>query len=166
MFKLEFYILVARCSTRLRLSMISLIVWNRHWPQESWLFRMRSGCHWWLGLETPYCESAVHNAGNAATGSTPFFLNSGAHPCSPVSSDVYCNVGNQSLLREGESSGCTSKILAICCWEDAVREEKRSSVEGGRSNTVRHLGLETSYCCSCWYREGQKLNLWDHLKCF
>ena len=41
-------------------------------------------------LRLPCCEFAVNNAWNAATGSTPFFLNQGSHPRSPVSSEVYC----------------------------------------------------------------------------
>ena len=35
-------------------------------------------------------KSTVNNAWNAATGSTPSFLNHGSHPLNPVSSEVYC----------------------------------------------------------------------------
>jgi hypothetical protein len=37
-------------------------------------------------------ESSQHNAWNAATGSTPFFLNVGENPQSPVSADIYCKL--------------------------------------------------------------------------
>ena len=43
-------------------------------------------------LKLPCCEFAVNNAWNAATGSTPFFLNQGSHPRSPVSADVFCRL--------------------------------------------------------------------------
>ena len=43
-------------------------------------------------LKLPCCEFAVNNAWNAATGSTPFFLNFGEHPRSPVDMDVSSDV--------------------------------------------------------------------------
>ena len=54
-------------------------------------------------LRLPCCEFAVKNAWNAATGSTPFFLNQGSHPRSPVQCHqrwtVCCQV--PSLLSRG-----------------------------------------------------------------
>ena len=43
-------------------------------------------------LKLPCCEFAVNNAWNAATGSTPFFLNFGEHPRSHVDMDVSSDV--------------------------------------------------------------------------
>ena len=43
-------------------------------------------------LRLPCCEFAVNNAWNAATGNTPFFLNYGENPRSPVSADVICRL--------------------------------------------------------------------------
>ena len=43
-------------------------------------------------IRLPCCEFAVNNAWNAATGSTPFFLNHGDHPRSPVSADIVCRL--------------------------------------------------------------------------
>ena len=39
-------------------------------------------------VRLPCCEFAVNNAWNRATGSTPFFLNCGSHPRTPVNVDV------------------------------------------------------------------------------
>ena len=39
-------------------------------------------------VKLPCCEFAVNNAWNRATGSTPFFLNHGDHPRTPVNVDV------------------------------------------------------------------------------
>ena len=39
-------------------------------------------------VKLPCCEFAINNAWNQATGSTPFFLNFGEHPRSPISVDV------------------------------------------------------------------------------
>ena len=43
-------------------------------------------------LRLPCCEFAINNAWNAATDSTPFFLNTGAHPRSPVNVNVVCKL--------------------------------------------------------------------------
>ena len=43
-------------------------------------------------LRLPCCAFAINNAWNAATDSTPFFLNTGAHPRSPVNVNVVCKL--------------------------------------------------------------------------
>ena len=43
-------------------------------------------------LRLPCCEFAINNAWNQSTGSTPFFLNSGEHPRSPINVDVVCKL--------------------------------------------------------------------------
>ena len=43
-------------------------------------------------IRLPCCEFAVNNAWNASTGSTPFFLNHGEHPRTPVSADIVCRL--------------------------------------------------------------------------
>ena len=43
-------------------------------------------------IRLPCCEFAVNNAWNAATESTPFFLNYGEILRSLVSADVYCRL--------------------------------------------------------------------------
>ena len=43
-------------------------------------------------VRLPCCEFAVNNAWNQATGSTPFFLNYGDDPRSPVNVDVVCKL--------------------------------------------------------------------------
>ena len=43
-------------------------------------------------LRLPCCEFFISNAWNAATGSTPFLLKTGAHPCSQVHVNVVCKL--------------------------------------------------------------------------
>ena len=43
-------------------------------------------------VKLPCCEFANKNAWNQATGSTPFFLNFGEHPRSPISVNVVCKL--------------------------------------------------------------------------
>ena len=43
-------------------------------------------------MRLPCCEFAINNAWNQSTGSTPFFLNSGEHPRSPINVDVVCKL--------------------------------------------------------------------------
>ena len=43
-------------------------------------------------LRPPCCEFAINNAWNQSTGSTPFFLNYGENPRSPVNVDVVCKL--------------------------------------------------------------------------
>lgn len=43
-------------------------------------------------VRLPCCEFVVNNAWNQATGSTPFFLNYGDDPRSPVNVDVVCKL--------------------------------------------------------------------------
>ena len=43
-------------------------------------------------LRLPCCEFAINSALNAATGSTSFFLNTGAYPRSPVKVNMVCKL--------------------------------------------------------------------------
>ena len=43
-------------------------------------------------VRLPCCEFAINNAWNQSTGSTPFFLNFGENPRSPVNVDVVCKL--------------------------------------------------------------------------
>ena len=48
--------------------------------------------HYDWDLRLPSCEFAINNAWNQSTGSTPFFLNTGSHPRSPVNVEVVCKL--------------------------------------------------------------------------
>ena len=48
--------------------------------------------HYDWDLRLPSCEFAINNAWNQSTGSTPFFLNTGSHPRSPVNVEVKCKL--------------------------------------------------------------------------
>ena len=43
-------------------------------------------------VKLPCCDFAINNVWSQANGSTPFFLNFGEHPRSPISADVLCKL--------------------------------------------------------------------------
>lgn len=72
-------------------------------------------------LRLPCCEFAVNNAWNAATASTPFFLNCGAHPRSPVSTDVYCSLPRAKAFEERRNDAIAR---ARNCMQSAAERMK------------------------------------------
>ena len=80
-------------------------------------------------LRLPYCEFAVNNAWNAATGSTPFFLNFGAHPRSPVSTEVYCSLPGAKAFEERVNDAIAR---ARNCMQSAAERMKRNADEKQR----------------------------------
>ena len=80
-------------------------------------------------LRLPCCEFAVNNAWNAATGSTPFFLNFGAHPRSPVSTDVYCSLPGAKAFEERVNDAIAR---ARNCMQSAAERMKKNADEKRR----------------------------------
>lgn len=80
-------------------------------------------------LRLPCCEFAVNNAWNAATGNTPFFLNHGDHPRSPVSSDVYCNLPGAKSFEERVNEAIAR---ARNCMAAAAERMKKNADEKRR----------------------------------
>ena len=68
------------------------------------------------------CEFAINNAWNQSTGSTPFFLNTGSHPRSPVNVDVVCKLpaADSFVGRINESIGCARGSLK--CAQARMKE--------------------------------------------
>ena len=100
-------------------------------------------------MTLPCCEFAINNAWNQTTGSTPFFLNFGAHPRSPINVDVVCKppaadtfVGRvkDSVLRARESLSYAQARMR----ETADAQRRAEAFEVGEFALLATKGLEPS----------------------
>ena len=94
-------------------------------------------------MKLPCCEFAINNAWKQATGSTPFFLNLGEHPRSPINVDVVCN-----MPAAGTSVGRMKDSVLRACESLSYAQARMCETADAKRRTEACVEKQFAFLCT------------------